>query len=143
MNERQIAIYISGFNAESYDRADDPGVDADGHVITATVLRREAVDPSLVPVRVRIGHGVAPETASGMLRKIADMIDSAPELMRAMPGFAVRRNPDGTSTRRRITPEGLIQAASQMEGDERDRMLEMIDKIRDQIIDDPRPEDML
>lgn len=143
MNERQIAIYISAFNAESYDRPGDPAADADGHVIGATVLRREAVDASLVPLRLRIGHGVSPDTAVSMLRKIADMIEQNPDVLSAMPGFALRRAPDGSAVRRRITPEGLIKAAEQMDGEDRDRMLEMIDRIRDEITDEPRPEDML
>lgn len=143
MNERQIAVYISGFNAESYDRAGDPAADSDGHVITATVLKREGADHSLVPVRVRIGHGVSARTAATMLRKVADLVERNPDLLSAMPGFAVRRNPDGSAVRRRITPEGLMRAAEQLEGEDRERMLEMIDKIREQITDEPRPEDML
>lgn len=143
MNERQIAVYISGFNAESYDRPGDPAADAEGHVITATVLKREGVDPSLVPVRVRVGHGVSADTAVTMLRKIANLIERNPDLLSAMPGFAVRRAADGSAVRRRITPEGLMKAAEQLEGEDRDRMLEMLDKIRDQITDEPRPEDML
>jgi hypothetical protein len=141
--EKNIAVYLSGFNAETYDRADDPAADADGHVITATVLRRPTDDASMVPVRVRVGHGVASATAAGMLRKMADMIEENPDLLNGLPGFALRRNPDGGADRRRITPEGLLRMAEQLEGEERDRLLEMIDKIRDQITDEPSPGDML
>lgn len=142
-DDKHIAIYINGFNAESYDRADDPAADPDGHVVTATVLRRPSGDPSLVPVRVRVGHGVSPATAVGMLRKMADLIESNPDLLAAMPGFAVRRTAGGGSERRRITPEGLAAFAEQLDGDERDRLLEMIERIRDQITDEPSPGDML
>jgi len=143
MSERQIAVYMSGLNAESYDRADDPAADADGHVISATVLRRKAVDASLVPVRVRVGHGVSAETAASMLRKMADLIENNPEMLSAMPGFAIRRAADGSAIKRRITPEGLMQVAQQLEGDERERLLDMLEQIREEITEEPRPEDML
>lgn len=141
--ERDIAIFMNGLNAESYDRADDPSADADGHVITATVLRGPRSDGSLVPVRVRIGHGVSGATASSMLRKMAVMIDENPDLLSGMPGLALRRKPGGGAERKRITPEGLRQAAEQLEGEDRDRLLAMIERIRDQITDELRPEDML
>jgi hypothetical protein len=140
---RQLAIYLNGFNAETYDRADDPAADAQGHVVTATVLRRPIGDASLVPVRVRVGHGVSPATAAAMLRKMADLIEKNPDLLNAMPGLAVRRTADGGSERRRITPEGLAAFAATLGPDERDRMLEMIERIREQITDDPSPDDML
>lgn len=141
--DRDIAIYLNGFNAETYDRADDPAADADGHVVSATVLRRPSAGESMVPVRVRIGHGVSGATAAGMLRKMADLIDQNPDLLNAMPGFAVRRTADGGSQRRRITPEGLAAFAASLDGEERDRVLDMIERIRDQITDEPSPDDML
>lgn len=144
MNEtKNLAVYLAGFNAETYDRADDPSADRDGHVVTATVLKREGQDSSLVPVRVRVGHGVAPATAAALLRKMADLIESNGDILRASPGLALRRNPDGTAQRRRITPDALAAAAEQMDPQMRERYLDMLDRIRDQITDDPRPEDML
>ncbi len=142
-SDRDIAIYLNGLNAETYDRADDPSADEDGHVVTATVLRGPRGDTSMVPVRVRIGHGVSVTTASGMLRKMADMIDDNPDLLSGMPGFALRRIPGGGAERKRITPEGLEQMADRLEGEDREKLLEMIDRIRDQITEDPSPDDML
>jgi len=141
--DKHIAIYLNGFNAETYDRADDPAADSDGHVISATVLRRPSDDSSMIPVRVRVGHGVSAATAAGMLRKMAAMIDQNPDLLNAMPGFAVRRTADGNSQRRRITPDGLAAFAASLEGEERDRVLDMIERIRDQITDEPSADDML
>ncbi len=46
-------------------------------------------------------------TACACVRDPEDLARTG--FLRAMPGFAVRRNHDGTSTRRRITPEALMQ----------------------------------
>jgi hypothetical protein len=142
-DSKHLAVYLAGFNAETYDRADDPSADADGHVVTATVLRRESSDAGLVPVRVRVGHGVSPATASALLRKMADMIERNTDMLRGSPGLALRRMPDGSTQRKRITPEGLLKMAMGMQGEERERLLEMLDQIREQIADDPQPGDML
>ena len=142
-DKRDIAIYLSGLNAETYDRADDPSADSEGHVITATVLRNSSSSGSMVPVRVRIDHGVSGATAASMLRKMAAVVEENPDLLSAMPGFALRRRPGGGADRKRITPEGLERMAEQLPGEERDRLLDMIDRIRDQIVDDPSPGDML
>ena len=66
-----LAAYLSGMNASTFDREDDPAVDEDGHVINGTIIRRIEDQGSMVPVRVRIGHGVASQTAAQMLRKMA------------------------------------------------------------------------
>ncbi|MEZ6163242.1 MAG: hypothetical protein R3B67_02280 [Phycisphaerales bacterium] len=49
----------------------------DGHVITGAIIRRLEDRGSLAPVRVRIRHGVAAQTAASMLRKMADMLETA------------------------------------------------------------------
>lgn len=138
---RHVAVYFSGINAETFDRAAEPSADEQGHVVTGSILRRSEPDPSLVPVRVRIAHGVAPATASSMLRKIADLIDRAPDYLSAPPGSAIRRMPDGSAVRKRLTPEGLLRAADEMDASERRRLIDMMDEIRMQITDDPPPED--
>lgn len=142
-DSKHLAVYLTGFNAETYDRADDPSADSEGHVVTATVLRRETSDPGLVPVRVRVGHGVSPATAATLLRKIADLIERNGDMLSASPGLAIRRMPDGSAQRKRITPQSLLAMANQLDGPEREKLLEMLDQIRDQIVDEPRPEDML
>ena len=87
-NDHPIAIYLVGYNAESLDRQDDPTADSDGHVISASVMRREDTQTPISPVNVRISHGASPRTISTMLRKMADMVDTEPGLVNAMPGTA-------------------------------------------------------
>ncbi|MBL4590468.1 MAG: hypothetical protein JKY96_00770, partial [Phycisphaerales bacterium] len=66
-----LGVYFSGVNPETFDRDDDGAADPDGHLISGTVIKRPDETPSLVPVHVRVGHGVAAGTAATMLRKIA------------------------------------------------------------------------
>ena len=132
-----LAAYISGMNAATFDRDDDPAVDDDGHVINGTIIRRLDDQGSMVPVRVRIGHGVAAQTASQMLRKMADMIESEPTFLNDRAGAAIRRLPDGTSQRKQLTIEGMLAASNELSVEERNKLHAMLDQIRVQI-DDPK-----
>ncbi len=132
-----LAAYLSGMNAATFDRDDDPAVDADGHVINGTIIRRPEDQGSLVPVRVRIGHGVAAQTAASMLRKIADMLEDQPTFLNDRAGAAIRRLPDGTSQRKQLTIEGMLAAAEELSAEERAKLHAMLDVIRIQI-DDPK-----
>jgi len=132
-----LAAYLSGMNAATFDRDDDPAVDADGHVINGTIIRRPEDQGSLVPVRVRIGHGVAAQTAASMLRKIADMLEDQPTFLNERAGAAIRRLPDGSSQRKQLTIEGMLAAAEELSAEERAKLHAMLDVIRIQI-DDPK-----
>lgn len=132
-----LAAYLSGMNASTFDREEDPAVDADGHVINGTIIRRPEDQGSLVPVRVRVGHGVSAQTAASMLRKIADMLEDQPTFLNDRAGAAIRRLPDGTSQRKQLTIEGMLAAAEQLSVEERNKLHAMLDVIRIQI-DDPK-----
>jgi hypothetical protein len=134
--ERQIAVFLSGFNAETIDAGEELAPDAEGHILTAAVLRRAAVDRSMVPVRVRVAHGVAAQTAAGMLRKMADMIEREPGFLSSRPGTALRRLPDGDVLRKRLTPEGILAAADRLSQTDRERLLGSIEQIRAELSDD-------
>jgi len=136
-SERQTAIYMAAHNAETLELASTTEPDEDGHIVTATVLRRSPPDPTLVPVRARVAHGVAPSTAASMLRKMADLVEQNPGFLSAEPGAAVRRLADGTSIRKRLTPEGIIALAATLEPAERDRLTRLLDQIRPAITDEP------
>lgn len=137
-----LAAYFSGLNASTMDREDDPSADEDGHVITGTIINRPDSESSIAPVRVRIGHGVGSQTASQMLRKMADMIDQNPEFLSDMPGSAMRRMPDGSNQKKQLTIEGMLAVAEQMSEEDRNRLYKMLDQIRVQIDDqDPPNED--
>ncbi len=131
-----LAAYLSGLNASTIDREDDPAVDDDGHVVTGTIIRRLEDQGTLAPVRVRIGHGVAPQTAASMLRKMADMLENSPDFLSQRAGAAVRRMPDGTTQRKQLTVKGMLAAADEMSPEERAKLHAMLDQIRIQI-DDP------
>ncbi len=131
-----LAAYFSGLNASAIDREDDPSTDDEGHVITGTIINRPDSEPSIAPVRVRIGHGVGSQTASQMLRKIADMIDLNPEFLSGTPGSAMRRMPDGSNVKKQLTIEGMLAVAEQLSEEDRNRLYQMLDQIRVQI-DDP------
>ena len=135
-----LAAYFSGLNASAIDREDDPSVDQDGHVITGTIINRPESEPSVAPVRVRVGHGVGAQTASQMLRKMADMIDQNPEFLSDKPGSALRRLPDGSNIKKQLTIEGMLAVAQQLDPEERNRPYQMLDQIRIQI-DDPKRDD--
>ncbi|MEL6740710.1 MAG: hypothetical protein AAFP26_08645 [Planctomycetota bacterium] len=140
-DDRMLAVYFSGLNAVTFDRVDEPTADAEGHVLTGTVLRREGpAVPDMVPLRVRVAHGVSPNTATTMLRKLADMIDQDASILSAVPGSAVRRMPDGSVVRKRITPESLMQLAESLSEDERQRLLDNLDRIRLELTDEQPPE---
>lgn len=131
----KLAAYLSGYNASALDREDDPSADADGHVISGTVVHKPDTESPMAPVRVRIGHGVAPATAASMLRKMADMVEAAPDFLSDRPGAAVRRLPDGTAVKKQLTIEGMKQIADTLPEDERARFYRMLDQIRVQIDD--------
>ncbi len=137
VDTNHLAAYFSGMNAATFDRDDDPAVDADGHVINGTIIRRPEDQGSLVPVRVRIGHGVAAQTAASMLRKIADMLEDQPTFLNDRAGAAIRRLPDGSSQRKQLTIEGMLAAAEELSAEERAKLHAMLDVIRIQI-DDPK-----
>ena len=132
-----LAAYISGMNAATFDRDEDPAVDEDGHVINGTIIRRIEDHGSMVPVRVRIGHGVAAQTAAQMLRKMADMLEGEPSFLNDRAGAAIRRLPDGTSQRKQLTIEGMLAASEELSVEERNKLHAMLDQIRIQI-DDPK-----
>lgn len=129
-NDHPIAIYLVGYNAESLDRQDDPTADSDGHVISASVMRREDTQTPISPVNVRISHGASPQTISTMLRKMADMVDTEPAIVNAMPGTAARRMPDGSVHTKTVTIEQFEQAAEHLPEDQRDQLLSIMDKLR-------------
>ncbi len=130
-----LAVYLSGLNAETIDRHEDPSTDADGHVINGTVIKRPDDPGSLVPVRVRIGHGVSARTAAQMLRKMADMIEREPDFLSDRAGAAIRRLPDGSAARKQLTVEAMLAMAEQMGAEERQRLLANLPMIRVQIDD--------
>jgi hypothetical protein len=136
LQTNHLAAYLSGLNASTLDREDDPAVDEDGHVITGTIIRRLEDQGSMAPVRVRIGHGVAAQTAASMLRKMADMIEDRPDFLSQRAGAAVRRLPNGTTQRKQLTIKGMLAAADEMSPEERAKLHSMLDEIRVQI-DDP------
>jgi hypothetical protein len=142
LQTNHLAAYLSGLNASTLDREDDPAVDEDGHVITGTIIRRLEDQGSLAPVRVRVGHGVSAQTAAQMLRKMADMIEDTPDFLSQRAGAAVRRLPDGTTQRKQLTIKGMLAAAEEMSPDERAKLHAMLDEIRVQI-DDPDKGDEL
>lgn len=135
-----LAAYFSGLNASTIDREDDPSTDEDGHVITGTIVNRPGAETTVAPVRVRVGHGVGAQTASQMLRKMADMIDQNPEFLSETPGSAIRRLPDGSNLKKKLTIEGMKEVAEQLSVEERNRFYKMLDQIRVQIDDQDRPE---
>lgn len=134
-----LAAYLSGMNAATFDRDDDPAVDKDGHVINGTIIRRIDDQGSMVPVRVRIGHGVSAQTASQMLRKMADMLEGEPTFLNERAGAAIRRLPDGTSQRKQLTIEGMLAASQELSVEERNKLHAMLDQIRIQIDDPEKP----
>lgn len=135
-NERQVAVFLSGVNAETYEKLGDEAADGDGHIVSGAVLRRKSVDRSYVPIRVRVAHGVAAATAASMLRKMADLLDDEPDFLSADPGTAIRRMPDGTSMRKKLTPEGILQAADRLDSDDRARLIAMMEEIKLELTDD-------
>ena len=135
-----LAAYFSGVNASAIDREDDPSADGDGHVISGTIINRPDSESSIAPVRVRVGHGVGAQTASQMLRKMADMIDGNPEFLSDKPGSAMRRMPDGTNLKKQLTIEGMLAVAEQLSEGDRNRLYKMLDQIRVQIDDQDSPE---
>jgi len=134
-----LAAYFAGLNASAIDREDDPAVDEDGHVISGTIINRPKSESDMVPVRVRIGHGVGAQTASSMLRKMAEMIDQNPEFLSDRPGSAIRRLPDGSNVKKQLTIEGMLAVAEQLSQEDRDRLYRMLDQIRIQIDDQDPP----
>ena len=83
--------------AETPESVREPAATAygDGHMISAAVLRRGGTETPIAPVRAVVSHGASPATAAAMLRKMADLIERAPELLSAEPGNSARLLPDG------------------------------------------------
>jgi len=134
--ERQVAIFLSAVNAETYEKLGDESADSEGHIVSGAVLRRKSVDRSYVPVRVRVAHGVASATAVAMLRKMADLIEGEPDFLSSVPGTAIRRLPDGGSVRKQLTPEGILEAADRLDKDDRLRLMAMMEEIRLELTDE-------
>lgn len=130
-----LAAYLSGLNAETIDRGDDASADGDGHVITGTIIKRPEDPGSLVPVRVRVGHGVSAQTAAAMLRKMADMLEKEPGFLSDRAGAAIRRQPDGSALRKQLTIQGMLEVARQMGEEEMQRLMANLPLIRVQIDD--------
>lgn len=130
-----LAVYLSGLNAETFERAEDPSADADGHVINGTVIKRPEDPGSIVPVRVRIGHGVSSQTAAQMLRKMADMLERQPDFLSDRAGAAIRRLPDGSAVRKQLTVQAMLEIAEQMGAEEKQRLLNNLPILRVQIDD--------
>lgn len=130
-----LAVYLSGLNAETHERGDDPSADSDGHVINGTVIKRPEDPGSLVPVRVRIGHGVSAQTAALMLRKMADMLEKQPDFLSDRAGAAIRRLPDGSAARKQLTVQAMLEVAEQLGEEEKQRLLANLQTIRVQIDD--------
>lgn len=130
-----LAVYLSGLNAETHERADDPSADSDGHVINGTVIKRPDDPGGIVPVRVRVGHGVSAQTAAVMLRKMADMLEKEPDFLSDRAGAAIRRLPDGSALRKQLTVQAMLEVAQQLGDEERQRLLANLPVIRIQIDD--------
>lgn len=113
--------------------------DSDGHMVSAAVLRRGGPETPIAPVRAVVSHGVAPATAAAMLRKMADLIDRAPDVLSGEPGTSIRRLPDGTVRRVRVTLDALRGAADQVDDATRRKLLDALDELGP-AIDDPPPE---
>lgn len=133
----QIGVFLTGHNAETMDAPMDLGGDEDGHIVGGAVLRFQATETPLAPVKVRVSHGCAPSTAAAMLRKMAEMIEREPNLLRDEPGWQARRLPDGTVAKKKITVEGLRAVAQDLSPEMRAQVLDMLDRIRPAIGDEP------
>jgi len=129
-HEQVPVLFLAGHNAESIELADHPHADEQGHFIGGSVLFVTRNKGDLTPVRALVGHGVAPETAAQMLRKMADLIEIAPDLVSGQPGTHVRRLPDGEILRDRLTVDGILAKLDQLPPDMRDRLVDSIDQIR-------------
>lgn len=112
--DRHLIVYLGGTNAETFDRPDHPLADEDGHVVGATVLAMPGGRSPLTPVQARIAHGVDPAQAAAMLRKMADLLEGAPELCSGEPGEHARRKSDGLAERGRLTPDRVRAAIAAM-----------------------------
>ncbi len=134
---RPLAVFLAAYNAESMEHAGELGADADGHLISATVLRRDESVTPMSPVRVRVAHGASPATAAAMLRKMADLIERSPDLLRGEAGTAARRLPDGSVSTHRLTPEGLKAAAERLGPEQRAAAIDQIERFRWQIEGEP------
>lgn len=125
-------VCLSGYNAETVDAPSGPEPDGDGHIVSGTVVGRpDASGPgSLAPVRAVVAHGVAASTAAAMLRKMADLVESAPELLSETPGFGARQTGPGTADRVRITPEDLERLVQKAPEGVRERLVRALDDLR-------------
>ena len=68
-----------------------------------------------------------------MLRKMADMVDAAPEIVNSLPGTAARRMPDGSVRTKRVTIEQFEAAVDHLPADQRDQLLSIMDRLREAI----------
>ncbi|MEM0982960.1 MAG: hypothetical protein AAGI17_03315 [Planctomycetota bacterium] len=124
--ETTPVVFIVGHNAESLGLQDHPSADSDGHLLSASVLMMTRSKGDLSPVRVLVGHGVAPETASAMLRKMADLVERAPEILNQDAGATVRALPDGTVSRVQLDLESILTTLDQMPPEIRGRVEQSI-----------------
>lgn len=131
-----LAVYFTGGHAVTADLGLDGVADADGHVITGAVFRRDGAVSPVAPLSVRVSHGCAPATAAAMLRKTADLIERAPGLLSGRPGRSARRGPDGSAIERQITVEALLAQAEALRPDLRDALFDALDRLRAALSED-------
>jgi len=134
-----LAVFISAANAETVDQPVQELADRDGHLISASVFRQKGERTPIAPVKVRVAHGCAASTAAAMLRKAADLLEADPSFLSASPGTTLRRDPDGALVRRKVTEEGLLAAADDLDDATRARLFDLLDQIRPAIRDDDPP----
>ena len=126
---KDIIVQLSAVNAATVDREGDVLADAEGHVVTASVVRTRGTTASPAPVRAQIDHGVSSATAAAMLRKMANLVEAGPGVLSAEPGTGTRLRPDGSVETKRITAEQLREAAKQFDGEIARRLLDVADLI--------------
>jgi len=127
--DRHLIVYLGATNAATYDRADHPLADSDGHLVAATVLSMPGGHSSMTPVQARVAHGVSPIEAAAMLRKMADLIEASPDVCSGRPGEQARRTPFGPPERTRLTPEHVTAAVQSLPGELRRRMGPAIERL--------------
>jgi hypothetical protein len=126
---KDIVVQLSAVNAATVDREGDALADAEGHVVTASVVRSRSAALSPAPVRAQVDHGVSAASAASMLRKMANLVEAGPGILSAEPGTGTRLRPDGSVETKRITPEQLRDAAKQFDGEIARRLLDVADLI--------------
>ena len=133
---RHLAVYLTAHNRETIDHEGDLGEDHDGHLLSATVFRTPGEQSPMAPLKIRVAHGSSPAMIASMLRKAAQLIEDAPDMLASPPGRAFRRESDGSVRRRQVTVEGLKAAAEGVDESVRNQLESMLDHIRPAITDD-------